>query len=112
MYPTSMTEEDKKWQRRSDARTLAEAEAIRSDKERMAGAQQGAREILQEKTDELKGLTAVASSQKASKAVKAAQRVSRSTPAPTQSGGSFPQPSRGSVLDRHSNPATLGRLFK
>ena len=35
MYNTAMTEEEKRWQRRDDARTLARAEEIRADKERL-----------------------------------------------------------------------------
>ena len=35
---SSMSEEDKKWKGRSDARTLAEAETIKADKVRYANA--------------------------------------------------------------------------
>ena len=39
MGSCTMSEEDKKWQRRSDAHTLSEAEAIKADKERYKGAE-------------------------------------------------------------------------
>lgn len=52
-----MSEEDLKWQRISDARTLAEAEQIKADKERYSGAQMGAKEILKEEQGRLQGLS-------------------------------------------------------
>ena len=55
-----MSAEDLKWQRREDARTLARAEEIIADKERYNNAKIGAREILQEEQNRLKGLNKVA----------------------------------------------------
>ena len=57
---TSMSEEELKWQRRSDARTLAEAEQIKADKERYAGAIKGAKEIANEEIARVKGIAKVA----------------------------------------------------
>ena len=57
----AMTEEDKKWRRRDDARILSQAEAIKADKQRMREAQIGAREILEEEAERTKGLEKVAS---------------------------------------------------
>lgn len=51
---------DKKWKEESDARTLAEAEMIKSDKGRIAGASRGARRMVKEQTDALRGLKKVA----------------------------------------------------
>ena len=39
MRPVAVDPEEEKWRRRSDARTLAEAEQIKADKERYKGAQ-------------------------------------------------------------------------
>lgn len=55
-----MTEEDKKWRRRSDARTLAEAETIKADKKRYAEAKIGANELLSERKQETQGLEKIA----------------------------------------------------
>ena len=51
---------DKQWKEESDARTLAEGEAIRKDRIRLNGATRGAKRIVKEKRDELKGLEKVA----------------------------------------------------
>ena len=45
---TGVSEEEKKWQRREDARILARAEEIKADKERLKNAHIGAKEILEE----------------------------------------------------------------
>ena len=42
----TMTAQDKKWRAQSDARTLAEAQEIRSDKSRLAPAKIAAKEII------------------------------------------------------------------
>lgn len=55
-----VSEEDKKWQRRDDARTLARAEEIKADKERMKGAVLGAREIASEEIARVQGITKIA----------------------------------------------------
>lgn len=54
-----MSAEELRWRARDDARTLARAEEIKSDPERMKLARQGANEILKEEVDRLKGLSKV-----------------------------------------------------
>ena len=55
-----LSAEEIKWRARDDARTLARAEEIKADKERMRLAQAGAREILNEESKRLNGLNKVA----------------------------------------------------
>lgn len=52
---------DLKWEARDYARTLAAAEDIKSNPQKLALAKIGANEILNERTNELRGLKAVAS---------------------------------------------------
>lgn len=54
------SEEDRRWMRRDDARTLANAEEIKADKERYKQAKIGAREILDEENRRLDGMAKVA----------------------------------------------------
>lgn len=60
-YPV-VSAEDLKWRARSDARTLAEAEEIKADRQRMALAQKEARNMVEEKQSELRGISKVAGS--------------------------------------------------
>lgn len=85
-YPVCRSEEDLKWQRRDDARTLARAEEIKADKERFSGAKLGAKEILEEETNRLNGLSKVAGK----------KNVQMNKTEPQQSPFGY----------RHSNPAT------
>lgn len=99
-------EEELKWRRRSDARTLAEAEQIKADKERYNGAIQGAKEIAQEEIERVKGIAKVAGMKTPKKPVM--------KPEPTTHGG-FQQAVPNTTLTpqfrpRRSNPATIGRL--
>lgn len=94
MVRQSMSEEDLKWQRRSDARTLAEAEKIKADKERYQGAILGAKEIAQEEVERVKSIVKIAG-MKTPKSPKADDGVSRN-----QSNG----------RRSYQNPATIGRL--
>jgi len=55
---------DKQWQKESDARTLAEAERIKSDKTRHTGAKQAARTMAKEHEQETKHLSKIAGSAK------------------------------------------------
>ena len=55
-----LSAEEMRWRARDDARTLARAEEIKADKERMKLAQAGAREILNEESKRLNGLNKVA----------------------------------------------------
>lgn len=98
--------EELKWRRRSDARTLAEAEQIKADKERYNGAILGAKEIAQEEIARVQGIAKVAGMQ-APKTTKAdtvvqslgyGQRVVPNTVVTPQ------------FAPRRTNPATIGRL--
>jgi len=51
-----MTAEDKKWRADSDARTLMEAEAIKSDATRKRAAINAAKQIIKEKVKEVKAV--------------------------------------------------------
>lgn len=92
-----MNEEELRWRRRSDARTLAEAEMIRNDKERYKEAIRGAREVAQERVEEVRGICHVAGMQ--------VPKLPSNAGVPANT----PQPQ---VFDRRSykNPATIGRL--
>lgn len=96
-----MSEEDKKWQRRSDAECLARAEAIKSDKERYAGAIKGAKEIASERIREVEGIAKVAG-MKTPTAPKTTEPITKGNSIPTKT-ANFDK--RG-----YRNPATLGRL--
>ena len=56
----NMSAEDLKWQGRSDARTLAEAEAIKADKARLENAKKEAKSMTAEREKELNGMRKVA----------------------------------------------------
>lgn len=58
-YP-SMTEEDKKWQAESDARTLAEAEVINGDATRLKAAIKAAADMAKEAKDESDAMSKIA----------------------------------------------------
>ncbi len=62
-----MSAKEKRWQAEDDARTLAEASAIRKDKSRMGMASKAAKSMVKEKADELSGLRSVARKNKRSK---------------------------------------------
>lgn len=107
MYNTAMSEDEKRWQRRDDARTLARAEEIRADKERLNQAHIGAKEILAEEAERLKGLSKIASNPTVDKAVQKGERIKKENPVsplPTKT----VNPVRTS---RYPNPATIGKLF-
>lgn len=98
--------EELKWRRRSDARTLAEAEQIKADKERYQGAILGAKEIAQEEIARVQGIAKVAGMQ-APKIPKAdnvvqnlgyGQRVVPNTVVTPQ------------FAPRRNNPACIGRF--
>lgn len=52
--------QDKKWEAESDARTLAEAHAIKADKTRMKNARKAAKKMLKEEKEKIEGLSMVA----------------------------------------------------
>ena len=55
--------EEMKWRARSDARTLAEAEDIKADKQRYARAVQSSNELYSERQKKLKSMRKVATKQ-------------------------------------------------
>ena len=59
-YAEAMTKEDKKWRACCDAETLAEAEKIRGDKDRLDAAEEAALEKAKEKQEEAVAMTKVA----------------------------------------------------
>lgn len=52
--------EEKKWQAESDARTLAEAEVIKGDPDRLKAAQESAKGMAEEKSDEAAAMKKIA----------------------------------------------------
>ena len=55
-----MNAEEKRWRGRDDAYVLAQSEAIKADKERYANAQKEARNMVNEREQELNGMRKVA----------------------------------------------------
>ena len=53
-------EQEKKWQREDDARTLANAAEIGNDKERLEAAQKAAKDMLEEEQSRAEAMKAVA----------------------------------------------------
>lgn len=102
MYPRPVDPEEAKWRRRDDARTLAQAEEIKADKERLAEAHKGAKEILEEEASRLRGLSKVAHNQTVDTVVK--------KEAKKQNNGSNPSSFKRTRTVRE-NPATIGKLF-
>lgn len=93
MTKRAIDPEEAKWRRRCDARTLAEAEQIKADKERYKGAILGAREIANEEIARVKGIAKVAG-------MKTPQTPKEADPDPA------PQfDKRG-----YTNPACIGRF--
>ena len=74
----SMSAEDLKWQGRSDARTLAEAEAIKADKARLENAKKEAKSMIAEREKELNGMRKVAG--KSQKRVSGNQQTNTNNP--------------------------------
>ena len=64
---------DREWQSRGDARTLADAEVIKNDPERMESARQAAKKILKERQEEIKGFVKIASKSSSNRQVKTSQ---------------------------------------
>jgi hypothetical protein len=59
-FPEAITEEDKKWRAKSDARTLAEAKMIKEDEERLTAATAAAEEMAEEQLKEAVSMKSVA----------------------------------------------------
>ena len=88
-----ISDEELRWQRREDARTLARAEQIKADKERYKGAIVGAREIADEELKRVQGIAKVAGMK-----------------APKPSNNGFSNSTQPFNKRGYSNPATIGRL--
>ena len=74
----NMSAEDLKWQGRSDARTLAESEAIKADKARLDNAKKEAKSMIAEREKELNGMRKVAG--KSQKRVSGNQQTNTNNP--------------------------------
>ena len=74
----NMSAEDLKWQGRSDARTLVEAEAIKADKARLENAKKEAKSMIAEREKELNGMRTVAG--KSQKRVSGNQQTNTNNP--------------------------------
>ena len=63
-YPSEepKTAEEKKWRAESDARTLAEAEVIKGDEDRLKAASEAAEDMAKQAQEEAHGLATVAKS--------------------------------------------------
>ena len=100
---TAVNDEEARWRRRSDARTLAEAEQIKADKERYQGAIIGAKEIASEEIKQAESIAKVAG-MKLPKVPQSADPIgnskSNTIPSTTQ-----PFNKRG-----YRNPACIGRF--
>lgn len=94
----AMSEDEKRWRRRDDARILAQAEEIKADKERLGEARRGAKEILAEEAERLKGLSKIVHNPTVSKAVSSAERSKKK------------EEDFNRVFGKN-NPATIGRFF-
>lgn len=102
-----MDAEELKWRRRSDARTLAEAEQIKADQERYKGAILGAKEIAQEEIARVQGIAKVAG-MKAPNTPKAPENTVTGVTHKQQTITTATNPfdKRG-----YRNPACIGKLF-
>lgn len=56
----TMSVEDRKWQARSDARTLAEAKVIMGDTKRLSGAAKAAKDMAEDSKKEARAMQSVA----------------------------------------------------
>ena len=61
MAEVSLSADEKKWKAESDARSLAEAEVIKKDKNRFTAAQEAAKELAKESKKEAESMADVAS---------------------------------------------------
>lgn len=99
--------EELKWRQRCDARTLAEAEQIKADKERYSGAITGAKEIAKEELERVKGIAKVANMKTPNTNVGKTEVSTSgiSVPNPSVPNTTVPFNKRG-----YRNPATIGRF--
>lgn len=102
MFARPVDPEEAKWRRQDDARTLARAKEIEADSERLKEAKKGAKEILEQEAERLKGLSKVAHNATVDTVVK--------KEAKKQNNGSNPSSFKRTRTVRE-NPATIGKLF-
>ena len=60
---SAVNEDEARWKRQDDARTLARAEEIKADKKRYKEAIRGANEIYSKELDRVKGIKKIATKQ-------------------------------------------------
>ena len=60
---SAVNEDEARWKRQDDARTLARAEEIKADKKRYTEAIRGANEIYSKELDRVKGIKKIATKQ-------------------------------------------------
>jgi len=106
-YYAKMSEDEKKWRQRDDARVLAQAEQIKADKERYQGAIIGAKEIASEEIKQAESIAKVAG-------MKLPKVPKNEVPSNTAQRG-FQQAVPNTTVTpqfkpRRDNPATIGRL--
>lgn len=104
MNYSKMSEDEKRWQRRDDAHTLARAEQIKADQERYKGAILGAKEIAKEEIERVQGIAKVAG-MKTPQTPKAPENTVSGVTTPTQQKitmSTNPFDKRG-----YRNPATI-----
>ena len=89
------------WEKRDDAYTLARAEIIKADKERLADAQEMAKKIANEEIDRVKGIMKIAG-----KPLPKKPNIEEPTPKETHSVNPAPQFNKRG----YRNPACIGRL--
>lgn len=102
MIGRAISAEEAEWRRQDDARTLARAEEIKADKERLAEAHIGAQEILEKEAARLKGLSKVAKNATVEGVVKKGEQMQKEN-----FGGTSKFERTRTVRE---NPATVGRL--
>ena len=94
------------WEKRDDAMTLAKAEMIKADKERLADAQEMARKIAKEEIDRVKGIVKVAGKQMPKKPAE-----DNPSPESTNDRGVAPSSTQQFSKRGYRNPACIGKLF-
>lgn len=103
MFARPVDPEEAKWRRQDDARTLARAKEIEADSERLKEAKKGAKEILEQEAERLRGLSKVAHNATVENVVKKGAKKDY----PPQSSDRF---ERTMTRTRRKNPATIGKL--
>lgn len=95
------------WEKRDDAYTLARAEMIKADKERLADAQEMAKKIANEEIDRVKGIMKVAGKQLPKKPTNVVETPNTEK---THEYGVAPTSTQQFNKRGYRNPACIGRL--